>query len=93
MKGSPARPGGSLASKPTWSNTGRCSTTSAFLFWRRAPLATRQALSPGEDSLAVLEGSANPRRQELRGCFNRLRPIPVVHIRGATILEERTFPC
>ena len=31
MKGNPASPGGSLASKPTWSNTAGCSTTSAFL--------------------------------------------------------------
>ncbi len=31
MKGSPASPGGSLASKPTWSDTSGCSTTSAFL--------------------------------------------------------------
>jgi uncharacterized protein YbcI len=32
MKGNPAVPGGSLTSKPTWSNTSECSTTSAFLF-------------------------------------------------------------
>ena len=31
MKGSPAVPGGPLTSKPTWSNTSGCSTTSAFL--------------------------------------------------------------
>ena len=31
MKGSPAVPGGSLTSKPTWSKTSGFSTTSAFL--------------------------------------------------------------
>ncbi len=30
MKGNPTLLGGSLMSKPTWSNTSRCSTTSAF---------------------------------------------------------------
>ena len=30
MKGNPARPGGSLTSKPTWSNASRCSSTSVF---------------------------------------------------------------
>src|ERR1035438_6021787 len=30
MKSSPALPGGSLMSKPTWSNTFGCSATSAF---------------------------------------------------------------
>ena len=30
MKGSPARPGGLLVSKPTWLNTYGCATTSAF---------------------------------------------------------------
>ncbi len=30
MKGNPALPGGSLTSKPTWSNTSGCSATSAF---------------------------------------------------------------
>src|SRR2546429_3711370 len=30
MKSNPAVPGGSLTSKPTWPNTLRCSTTSAF---------------------------------------------------------------
>ena len=30
MKGNPAGLGGSLTSKPTWSNTYGCSTTSAF---------------------------------------------------------------
>jgi hypothetical protein len=30
MKGNPAVPGGSLTSKPTWSHTAGCSTTSAF---------------------------------------------------------------
>ena len=30
MKSNPAMPGGSLKSKPTWSNTCRYSTTSAF---------------------------------------------------------------
>ena len=30
MKGDPAVPGGSLTSKPTWSNTSGCSATSAF---------------------------------------------------------------
>ncbi len=32
MKGTPAKPGGSLTSKPAWSNTFGCSATSAFLF-------------------------------------------------------------
>jgi hypothetical protein len=32
MKGNPAGPGGSLTSKPTWSNTSGCSATSAFYF-------------------------------------------------------------
>jgi hypothetical protein len=31
MKGNPAVPGGSLTSKPTWSNAFGCPTTSAFL--------------------------------------------------------------
>ena len=31
MKGNPAMLGGSLTSKPTWSHTSGCSTTSAFL--------------------------------------------------------------
>ena len=30
MKSNPAVPGGSLASRPTWSNTSGCSATSAF---------------------------------------------------------------
>ena len=30
MKSDPALPGGSLTSKPTWSNTSGCSATSAF---------------------------------------------------------------
>jgi hypothetical protein len=30
MEGSPAGPGGPLTSKPTWSNTYKVSTTSAF---------------------------------------------------------------
>lgn len=30
MKGNPAVPGGPLTSKPTWSNTSGCCTTSAF---------------------------------------------------------------
>ena len=30
MKSNPAVPGGSLTSKPTWSNTFGCSATSAF---------------------------------------------------------------
>jgi len=30
MESNPAVPGGSLASKPTWSNSFGCSTTSAF---------------------------------------------------------------
>jgi hypothetical protein len=30
MKGNPAVPGSPLTSKPTWSNTAGCSTTSAF---------------------------------------------------------------
>ena len=30
MKGNPALPGGSLTSKPMWSNTSGCSATSAF---------------------------------------------------------------
>jgi hypothetical protein len=29
-KGNPARPGGSVTSKPTWPNTSGCSATSAF---------------------------------------------------------------
>ena len=32
MKSNPAVSGGSLTSKPTWSNASRCSATSAFLF-------------------------------------------------------------
>ena len=32
MKGNPAVPGGSLKSKPTWSDTPGCSATSVFLF-------------------------------------------------------------
>jgi hypothetical protein len=32
MKGNSAWPGGSLTSRPTWSNTPECSATSAFLF-------------------------------------------------------------
>ncbi len=32
MKGNLAVPGGPLTSKPTWLNTSRCSTTSAFFF-------------------------------------------------------------
>ena len=45
MKGNPAGPGGSLASKPTWSNTSGCSATPAFLFrlqLRRAVAGTRE---------------------------------------------------
>jgi len=30
MKGTPAMPGGSLASKPTWRTLPKCSTTSVF---------------------------------------------------------------
>ncbi len=30
MKGNPARPGGSLTSKPTWQGTSGCPATSAF---------------------------------------------------------------
>jgi hypothetical protein len=33
MKGNPAWPGGSLTSRPTWSNTPGCSATSAFFSW------------------------------------------------------------
>jgi hypothetical protein len=32
LKGNPATLGGPLTSKPTWSNTSRCSATSAFFF-------------------------------------------------------------
>ena len=43
MKGNPAVPGGSLTSKPTWSNTPECLTTSAFfrLRWRGTVASTR----------------------------------------------------
>ena len=40
MKGNPAVPGGLSTSKPTWSNTSGCSTTSAFLFRWRGTMAT-----------------------------------------------------
>jgi len=33
MKSNPERPGGSLTSKPTWSNTSGCATTSAFFIF------------------------------------------------------------
>ena len=36
MKSKPAVPGGSLASKPTWTNTLRCLSTSAFFVVRSA---------------------------------------------------------
>ena len=45
MKGNPAVPGGPLTSKPTWSNTSGCSTTSAFCLLavvRGRPQATRE---------------------------------------------------
>ena len=38
MKGNPAVPGGLLTSKPTWSNTLRCSTASAFFSHRTVAL-------------------------------------------------------
>ncbi len=40
MKSNPAVPGGSLTSKPTWSNTSGCSTTSVFF---RRPAKWRPA--------------------------------------------------
>lgn len=41
MKNNPAVPGGSLTSKPTWSNTSGCSATSAFFVLRRFTTVTQ----------------------------------------------------
>jgi hypothetical protein len=46
MKGDPAMPGSPLTSKPTWSNTSGCSTTSAFLYFAAFP--SEQLLTEGE---------------------------------------------
>jgi hypothetical protein len=46
MKSNPGLPGGSLMSKPTWSNTSRCSATSAFLIsGAAAPAPTLRKMS------------------------------------------------
>ena len=44
MKSTPALPGGSLTSKPTWSNACGCSTTSAFLCCALARAAAKLSL-------------------------------------------------
>jgi uncharacterized protein YbcI len=49
MKGNPAVPGGSLKSKPTWSNTSGCSTTSVFFCVRRP--------GPGRDQIEHMDKS------------------------------------
>ena len=44
MKSNPALPGGSLTSKPTWSNTFGCSATSVFLARTRAETDPRRRI-------------------------------------------------
>ena len=47
MKGNPAVPGGSLMSKPTWSNAFGCSATSVFLFLWVAVVRTNDPFTTG----------------------------------------------
>src|ERR1700687_4633345 len=70
MKGNPAGPGGSLTSKPTWSNTFGCPTTSAFFFGFGG--------AGGEDPRRKL-----PRTRLIDPCWNRTeRPIRTAAGRG-----------
>ena len=55
MKGNPAVPGGPLTSKPTWSNTSGCSTTSAFFRsrWRGTVATDREnAMDKSKSTMA-----------------------------------------
>ena len=51
MKGSPAVPGGSSVSKPTWRNSYGCSATSAFF----VAASIRKENSHGESTLQGLQ--------------------------------------
>jgi uncharacterized membrane protein YeaQ/YmgE (transglycosylase-associated protein family) len=57
MKGNPAMPVGPLTSKPTWSSTSGCLTTSAFFRARRRgeTVATRDVLISGLRSMAPVQ--------------------------------------
>src|SRR5690242_7054572 len=59
MKGNPVVPGGSLTSKPTWSHTSGCSTTSAF--FHGGPVAI-VLLDPGQDEAADRQAAGHEKR-------------------------------
>jgi hypothetical protein len=48
MESNPAVPGGSLKSKPTWSNTSGCSATSAFFVFGVAGAPQRPRVNLGQ---------------------------------------------
>src|SRR5881227_2474911 len=53
MKGNPAAPGDQLTSKPTWSNTLGCSTTSAFFFAFGRALGAQVSNKSGTSSQVI----------------------------------------
>ncbi len=67
MKGNPDRPGGSLKSKPTWSNTCGCSTTSAFFFGSWIQHTTRALVVEQPQHNWVARGAGLPRSASTAG--------------------------
>jgi hypothetical protein len=79
MKSNPDRPGGSLESKPTWSNTCGCSTTSAFFFGSWIQHTTRALEVEQPQHNWVARGTGMPRSASTAGiallkkCYDRLQ--------------------
>src|SRR5690348_1181918 len=74
MKGNPIESGGSLASKPTWSNTSGFSTTSAFFRerWHRTIATTRDE---PDGPVEIQHGAAGrPCRERIPAAENGPRP-------------------
>src|SRR3954467_5342165 len=78
MKRSPAMPGGSSVSKPTWSNTSGCATTSAFFVFARFANGgyAMLVLSRRNDEAVVIGGSAG---------FERMIKVTVLAIKNGQV--------
>jgi len=78
MKSNPAGPGGSLTSKPTWSNPPGCSATSAFFSHAssRAPIKAEQWLAsfPQRHDQFIPNSTSTMQVFEHEGMVSRCNP-------------------
>ena len=85
MKSNPALPGGSLVSKPTWSNTSGCSATSAFFC---VPPRGVRVCNPDKEVRASCVLSRKNRESVVVGGtdrHHRLLKVTVLEIAGAKV--------